>query len=242
LALLITPSESALTPHKSIDSELIVNLFFGPGTDRPIRTAIDVLGYLHEDKKYQYRDGFSMAEAAKSWVAANGSLPLEIARVVGSDTLDRAHFEYPTRVWGGGTAMTDVTAFVPDGVIAVEAKVDETFDDLVSVWMKREAARNPRSPDHRRKVIQKYADSFKISEDALMNVRYQLLQRTLCAAIVARDAGVNNAWMIVHSFPSTRTGIKNTNRSDFDSFLALIGRSPILDGICIKFAWASASP
>jgi hypothetical protein len=86
--------------------ETIVNLFFGPGTDRPIRTAVDVFSYLPEDKKCQYRDGFSMAEAAKAWVAADGSLPSEIADIVGSDTLERAHFEYPTGVWGGGVAMT----------------------------------------------------------------------------------------------------------------------------------------
>jgi hypothetical protein len=109
---------------------LIVKLFFGPGTDRPIRTPVDVLSYLPEDKKCQFRDGFSMAEAAKSWVAADGSLPSEIADIVGSDTLDRAHFEYPTGVWGGGVAMTDVIALVPNGIIAVEAKVDEWFRNM----------------------------------------------------------------------------------------------------------------
>jgi hypothetical protein len=91
-------------------------------------------------------------------------------------------------------------------------------------------------------MVQKYASKFMISEDALMNVRYQLLQRTLCAAIVERNAGAMDAWMIVHSFPSTRAGIKNTNRSDFDSYLALVGERPVLDGVCVKIAWASASP
>jgi hypothetical protein len=192
---------------------------------------------LPDDKKHQYRDGFSMAEAAKSWVAANGSLPSEIADIVGSDTLNRAHFEYPTAVWGGGIAMTDVMAFVPSGVIAVEAKVDEVFDDLVSVWIAREAARNPRSPDHRRKTIQKYANEFAVSEGALMGVRYQLLQRTLCAAIVARKVGAMSAWMIV---PSTQIGIENTNRSDFDRFVALAGERPVIDGVRVNVAWASA--
>jgi hypothetical protein len=217
-----------------------VKLLFGSGTERPIRTAVDVPGYLPADKKHQYRDGFSMAEAAKSWVAANGSLPSEIADIVGSDTLNRAHFEYPTAVWGGGIAMTDVMAFVPSGVIAVEAKVEEVFDDLVSVWIAREAARNPRSPDHRRKIIQKYAHEFAVCEEALMGIRYQLLQRTLCAAIVARSVGVMCAWMIVQSFPSGQGGIENTNRSDFNRFLALAGDSPVIGGVRVNVAWASA--
>ena len=119
-----------------------MKLFFGSGMAWPIRTAVDALNYLPVEKKYQYRDGFSMAEAAKSWLAASGSLPSEIAGIVGNDSFNRAHFEYPTAVWSGGIAMTDVMAFVPSGVIAVEAKVDEVFDDLVSVSIMREAARN----------------------------------------------------------------------------------------------------
>ena len=45
-------------------------------------------------------------------------------------------------VWGGGFAMTDIMAFVPNGVIAVEAKVDEPFDDPVSTWIFKEEKKN----------------------------------------------------------------------------------------------------
>ena len=61
--------------------------------------------------------------------------------LVGINELVSAHFEFPTAV-GGGTAMTDVVAILPDCIIAVGAKVDESFDDLVSVWITREAERN----------------------------------------------------------------------------------------------------
>jgi hypothetical protein len=95
-----------------------MKLYFGPNTDKPVTAALDVQGYLEEDKKHQYQDGYSMAEAAKSWVSAGGYLPESIAAIVGSNDLNVAHFEFPTKVWGGGTAMTDVMAFIPNGVIA----------------------------------------------------------------------------------------------------------------------------
>jgi len=216
-----------------------MNLYFGFGMDRPIINATDVRGYLEPAKKRQYRDGYSMAEAAKSWVSAGGFLPRSLAEIVGSNDLNAAHLEYPTRVWGGGTAMTDVMAFIPDGVIAVEAKVEEPFDDVVSDWIEREAGRNPRSPPHRRKAIRRYAEALKVDADSLLGIRYQLLQRTLCASIVAGARGLSGAWMIVQHFPRGTAGEKVTNRSDFEAFVELVGKVPVIQGVRVRLAWAS---
>jgi hypothetical protein len=90
-----------------------MKLFFGSGKNVPIRNATDLRERLQEDKKHHYQDGYSMAEAAKCWVLANGYLPPVIAGIVGSKELNSAHFEFPTPVWGGGIAMTDIMAFVP---------------------------------------------------------------------------------------------------------------------------------
>src|SRR5947207_731423 len=139
-----------------VRTEHVMKLFFGPGKDRPVTVCTDVRDCLPEDRKYQYQDGFSMAEAAKCWAIAGERLPLSIADVIGSDELISAHFEYPTKVWGGGIAMTDIMAFVPNCVIAVEAKVNEPFDDLTSTWIFREERKNAESPPHRTKVIQQY--------------------------------------------------------------------------------------
>src|SRR5207248_2836835 len=114
--------------------------------------------------KYQYQDGFSMAEAVKCWVNGKGSLPAIVAEVVGNTELVSAHFEYETQVWGGGTAMTDVMAFLPNGVVAVEAKRNEPFDDLVSSWIVKRANPahanyNVASPPRRMAVIERYARS-----------------------------------------------------------------------------------
>jgi hypothetical protein len=223
------------------DCESVMKLFFGSGTSQQVFITADVREYLPEDRKYQYQDGYSMAEAAKSWVSAEGYLPKIIATIVGNKELDSAHFEFPTKVWGGGTAMTDVMAFLPNGVIAVEAKVNEPFDNLVSVWIDIKKKDNPNSPDHRKAVIRQYAKAFGVAYESLLDIRYQLLQRTLCAAITANDKGVSKAWMIVQHF-----GIGNgvgdpTNLSDFNRFVALVGSAPVIEGVRVQVAWAEDS-
>jgi hypothetical protein len=216
-----------------------MKLYFGPNIDKPVTAALDVQGYLEEDKKHQYRDKYSMAEAAKSWVCAKGCLPESIAAIVGSNDLNVAHFEFPAKVWGGGTAMTDVMAFIPNGVIAVEAKVNEPFDDVVSDWIEREAKRKPDSPPHRRKVVQRYADALVVDAEHLLGIRYQLLQRVLCASIVARAKGLSEAWMIVQHFPRGDASDKIANRSDFDAFVALVGKAPVIEGVKVQLGWAT---
>jgi hypothetical protein len=217
-----------------------MKLFFGPNKDRQVTVCTDVRDCLPIDRRYQYQDGFSMAEAAKSWVAAAGHLPKNIANMVGSKELLAAHFEYPTRVWGGGIAMTDIMAFLPNSIIAVEAKVNEPFDDLVSAWIFREEKKNAESPPHRTGVIQRYAQAFGIKSEKLLDIRYQLLQRTLCAALTARAQGASQAWMLVQSFASPSGGDGHlTNRSDFDRFTTLLGSSPNIEGVCVRIGWVS---
>jgi hypothetical protein len=151
-------------------------LFFGIGTTKPIHRATDLINNLEQHHRHHYREGYSMAEAAKCWVAANGRLPQSIAKLVGTDILDTAHFEYPVKVWGRGTSKTDIMAFIPDDLIAEEAKARETFDDEVRDWIYKEAE-NPRSPPHRLRVIRQYAQAFSVEVDAVLGLRYQLLRR-----------------------------------------------------------------
>ena len=222
---------------KPVQCGCVMKLFFGLGADQPVFNAADVRRYLPEDKRYQYQDGYSMAEAAKSWVSANGYLPKQIALIVGSQELNSAHFEYPTKVWGGGTAMTDVMAFLPNGVIAVEAKVNEPFDNIVSVWIDIKRQDNPKSPDHRQGVIRQYATAFGVAYEALLSIRYQLLQRTLCAAITANANGYSNAWMIVQHFGNGSGDGDKINLSDFNRFVALVGKTPVIEGVPVELAW-----
>lgn len=211
-------------------------LFFGAGTSKPVVVATDVQKYLRDDQKHQYQDEFSMAEAAKCWVVAAGAVPRSIAAVIGDDELVSAHFEFPTPVWGGGTAMTDVMAFLPNCTIAVEAKVNEPFDDLVSVWIERDAE-NTRSPPHRKRVIKRYAEAFGVAYNDLVGIRYQLLQRTLSAARTARSRATSGAWMIVQSFAAPQTDAHKRNWSDFVRFRTLVGNAPSLEGQCVRLEW-----
>jgi hypothetical protein len=214
-----------------------VKFYFGSDNSRPVTKADDLSRYLPPDKRHHYKDGFSMAEAAKRWIAANGKLPSEIAALVGSDDLETAHFEYQTKVWGRGTSVTDVMAFVPNGVVAIEAKVKESFDDIVSVWIDRDGKRSKNSPPHRRRVIAQYAGALGVEHERLFTVRYQLLHRTLSAALAAKARGAVNAWMIVHSFASAEAEECRNNRSDFDQFVNLVGEQPTIDGQRVKLAW-----
>lgn len=75
-----------------------MKLFFGSGKGHPVSVATDLREYLPEERRYHYRDGYSMAEAAKAWTSAGGYLPLQIAAVIGANELDSAHFEFPTTV------------------------------------------------------------------------------------------------------------------------------------------------
>ncbi|PDT73057.1 hypothetical protein CO675_32155 [Bradyrhizobium sp. C9] len=158
---------------------------------------------------------------------------------MGSDQLEAAHFEYPTRVWGGGFSMTDIMAFIPNAVVAVEAKVDEPFDELVSNWIFKEEQNNSDSPPHRTAVIQRYASALRLESVQLLNIRYQLLQRTLAVAITAKEQSLSKAWMIVQSFSPTITQSKSTNRDDFDRFVELVGAAPTIENVQVRLAWAS---
>ena len=213
------------------------NLFFGHGTTRPIHLPTDLIGHLPLDRKHHYQDGYSMAEAAKCWVGAGGKLPPTLAGLVGSDTLITAHFEYETPVWGGGSSVTDIMAFVPDSVIAVEAKAREPFDQKVSDWIERERCRNPRSPKNRREAIDRYARSLRVDSQMLLGIRYQLLHRTLSAALTARRVGATRAWMIVQSFSPLGCDEHVRNEGDYDRYLGLVGNAPILEDVIVRLAW-----
>jgi len=218
-------------------SDLETRFFFGAGTTKPIYRATDLINYLPHDKRHHYRDGYSMAEAAKCWLAANGRLPPAIAALVGTDILETAHFEYEITVWGRGTSMTDIMAFAPEHPLAIEAKAREAFDDEVRNWVYKEEAENPRSPPHRLRVIDKYAEAFGASADALMELRYQLLHRTRAAALMARQCRRKSAWMIVHSFAPLECEEHARNRADFNRYVSLVGETPAFKGVPVRLAW-----
>ena len=214
-----------------------MSFYFGLGTDLPVSVATDIKLHLPAAKSHHYRNRFSMAELAKCWIAAHGQVPDSVAALVGSARLERAHFEYPVTVWGGGTSMTDLMAFLPDTVIAVEGKALESFDEEVSVWIEKEAGKNPRSPTHRKQVATRYAEALGVDLNALLRIRYQLLHRALAAAITAQKTGASKAWMIVQSFGPLDSVQHRQNKADFDRLLSLVGSAVTLNDVGVNLAW-----
>src|SRR4029077_6257057 len=137
-------------------------LFFGIGTTMPIHRATDLIGHLPQEKRHHYRDGYSMAEAAKCWMRGGGRLPQRVAALIGDDTLETAHFEYGVKVWGSGRSMTDIMAFIPGDLIAVEAKARERRASEVRDGFDQDKPKTPRSPPYRLKVVDRYARSLGV--------------------------------------------------------------------------------
>jgi hypothetical protein len=212
-------------------------LFFGDGRTRPIAAATDLLRYLPVDKRHHYRDGYSMAETAKAWVEACGRVPSTVVALVGTDVLDVAYFEYPTKVWGGGISMTDVMALVPNGAVAVEGKARETFGEYVWQWLSKEKRKDKPSPSHRMRQIERYAEAFRLKPNQLFEIRYQLLHRTLSAALAARKHRLERAWMVVQSFARLDCDNHMGNRSDFDRYRSAVGDSPVIAGVEVRLGW-----
>jgi hypothetical protein len=174
--------------------------FFGNDETRPLQVVEDLKLYLPTKQKRHYRPGYSLVETARSWLAAKPRLPPRIAEIVGDLELTRVHFEYGMPVLGGGISQTDVMAFAADDVIAVEGKCREPFGEIVSGWIERQAQDNPRSAENRRRAIHRYGEALGTTFEHLCTVHYQLLHRTLSAALVARASAAARAWMIVQSF------------------------------------------
>lgn len=209
-------------------------LFFGKGTAQPVRQPADVKVMLPPAKQHHYRCGYSMALAAEAWGAAGGRLPPGIARAVGSDAALQAHVEYPVPVWGGGISMTDVLAVLSDAVIAVEAKMHEFLGPRVADWIAA-SEDHASSLANKQDVVRRYAAAFGVPAEALLPLRYQLLHRTLAAALAAKEWGRAKAWMIVQSFGPPDP--KAANRIDYDAFVALVGAAPVLEGVPVRLAW-----
>jgi large subunit ribosomal protein L30 len=218
--------------------------YFGDGTTTPVWRATDLKRYLPPKEKKKFRQGYSMAESAKYWLAAAeqtspvsqypiGKIPFDIAKLAGSDLLKSAHFEYPVTVWGGGKSMTDIMAFTQGGIIAVEAKAREKFADKVREWAQ--------DKPNRLNVVDRYAEAFKVARDDLMGLRYQLLHRTLSAALVASKYGRKSAWMIVHSFAPLDCEEHLRNRKDFDDYVKVVGPAPVLNDVPVHLAWVDAA-
>jgi hypothetical protein len=152
-------------------------------------------------------------------------------------------YRYSVAMTGSGRkAITSVLDVPRPQTFAVEHKARETFDEEVRNWIDEDAEKNPRSPPHRLRVIGRYAQAFGTRIEDLLDLRYQLLHRTLAASLTARRYGRRRAWMIVQSFAPVSCVEYASNRADFDRYMAIVGKVPVLQSIPVRLAWVDEVP
>ena len=179
----------------------------------------------------QWEDGYSAKSLAYCWETAKG-FPNSVKRVfkksdygIFKDIVFLAGFvEHQVPLRGRGYPSQNdifVLAKSKKGLIsiAVEGKVDESFDKTVKEWRKNESKGKKTRLDYLTKLLQ-------ISQDNLEDIRYQLLHRTASAVIEAKRFNASTALMLVHSFSKTHKWF-----DDYANFASLFGITARLNTI-----------
>lgn len=201
---------------------------------------------LLKDPEKHWRDGYSAKELAMSWLHADG-FPPKVESVLRRSP----HFhdiemllgvpEHRVSVPGRGPdSQNDVWVLAQAGgrfvSIAVEGKVEESFDDTVGELLVG-ASVNRRF---------RHAGLAKILglDDAIPNdIRYQLVHRTASAILEAQRFNAAHAIMLVHSFSQS-----HTHFGDFERFVGLFdcaaSRDTVISvgewsGVQLHFAWVT---
>lgn len=194
-----------------------------------------------------WRPGRSAMESARSWFAADAvepTVPAAIRRLLDShpDTagtvVRTVRPEHETRLDRLGRGRQhDVVAYGLKGeqrvVIAIEAKADESFGDLISAELGRadsanEGRREGDGPATRKRerIEQLSMRVFGRVPDAVIEgLRYQLLHALAGAVIEAEATGAFMACLVVQEFTGPGTGetpVKR-NEDDFLAFLRALG-------------------
>lgn len=183
--------------------------------------------------KNKFKKGFSAYELAYSWLHKRGHFPESIQEIFEASNyqifndlvLNYAIVENPIFLDNfKGPSMNDLMVFASSKrtkssiIIAVEGKVDESFDKYIYQWI-RDNSKNPKiSRIKRLEYLNKQLGTNLKKES---KIRYQLMHRTASAIIEAKRNGINNAMLLIHSFES----IKQDNFQDCNNFITLFGIS-----------------
>jgi hypothetical protein len=184
-----------------------------------------VKGSLH------WQDGRSAKECAKAWLCTGQpKMPEELQRLLESNEDTKAFTaqvvipEYVTKLddYKGNGRNHDLIvmgeAVEKRTLIAIEAKVDETFGAITSEYVARSKAKNPRSMVPNR-VNQLSQALFGTREEG--SIRYQLIHAVAATLIEAKVQGAERAIFVVHQLMSTRMDVSKAlnNKADFVQFV-----------------------
>ena len=180
----------------------------------------------------QWENGYSAKDLAYCWMKAKG-FPSSVKSVflnsdydVFKDIVFLAGFvehKVPLPPERGHPSQNDIFVLAKSNKglvsIAVEGKVDESFDKTVKEWRKNESKGKKTRLNYLTKLLQ-------ISQDNLEDIRYQLLHRTASAIIEAKRFNASTALMLVHSFSKTHKWF-----DDYANFASLFGITTKLNTI-----------
>lgn len=187
----------------------------------PMRSPEDVRSHL--GKAYHWKAGHSAQALAYRWFEAVG-LPSSVTEVLGqvpwfeSSSLVDAFLERRTdlRDGCGAPSQTDLLAIVTAdrdttlSVVAVEAKVRESFGPFVAEWLD--------GSERKVRRLAKLCELFRIEHDAALKLRYPLLHRAAAAVYESERYRCNVGAFIVQSFCPEATGL-----GDFIAFARALG-------------------
>jgi hypothetical protein len=201
------------------------------------------------DPEKQWKKGYSAYELANCWENAK-NFPSCIEKVFKQSELPLfkdiellyGFPEYKVPLPGGSSSSQNdlyVLAKANNELlpIMVEGKVSEPFGETVGSWL----GHNP--SDGKRTRIEFLLKLLGLDKDVVLDIRYQLLHRTVSALLEAKKVNAKNALMLVHSFSETGKWFE-----DYAEFVNLFDLSrskdvivgPIqLDGVDLYFGWVT---
>lgn len=211
-------------------------------------TSADDWQKLLADPEKQWKAGYSARTLAFCWQEAGG-IPPEIVAVLGQVPLLKnlktifAIPEHKVPLPGGIRASQNdvwVLGESSSGLVSitVEGKVSETFGPTIGEWF----ADKTKGKEKRMKFL---CDKLRIEYPPPLNIRYQLLHRTVSAIIEAERFRTDNAVMVVHSFSKTNEWFE-----DYKDFLLLFSLKAGIDQAIsinlgnemnLSFAWVCGS-
>ncbi|NGQ95118.1 hypothetical protein G3578_08055 [Brevibacillus sp. SYP-B805] len=178
-----------------------------------------------------WKDGRSAKELAKAWFrTGKAEIPAELAALLQSHPVTR-HFRMKIGIPEKETILDDfkgsgrnhdlvLIGETPDDrvLVAVEAKTDEPFGEIIGDYIRSRVKANPRSrvPDRIQQLARGVFGHTEVS-----TLRYQLLHAAAGTLIEAKNQHASHAVLVIHEFvPSTgKTELAKQNEQDLAAFL-----------------------
>jgi Domain of unknown function (DUF6946) len=179
----------------------------------------------------QWEDGRSEKELARSWFRKEFACPPEEMRVLlerafrAEIAFDEAKPECVIKldVFAGEHRNCDLVVLCNVGakrmVINVEAKADEPFGRVIGEYYDRKTGSGSKVPARIRQLSQ--ALFGREPDEAIRNLRYQLLHATAAALVEAAASGAELGLFLVHEFwsASINRNKLTQNATDWENFV-----------------------